>query len=100
MKQVHSNNWDKLTSPARPSVSDINSFKSLIPEGPILLLGVTPEIANAYDNVLAVDRDIKMIQNILLDKIKVIEFISPVQSINCTKSFVVLTQNVGVFLRV
>lgn len=64
MKQVHSNNWDKIVSPARPSASDINSFKSLVPEGPILLLGVTPEIANSYDNVLAVDRDIKMIQNV------------------------------------
>ena len=64
MKQVHSNNWDKLTSPARPSVSDINAFKSLIPEGPIMLLGVTPEIANAYDNVLAIDRDPKMIENV------------------------------------
>jgi hypothetical protein len=64
MKQLHSNSWDKLTSPARPSVSDINTYKSIVPEGPILLLGVTPEIANAYDNVLAVDKDIKMIENV------------------------------------
>lgn len=60
----HSNNWDKLKAPARPTESVVNDFKSLVPEGPILLLGVTPEIANSYDNVLAVDRDPKMIENV------------------------------------
>lgn len=64
MTQKHHNNWDKLKAPARPTESVINTYKSLIPEGPILLLGVTPEIANAYNNVLAVDRDSKMIQNV------------------------------------
>lgn len=64
MKQLHSNSWDKLKAPARPTQSVIDTFKSLVPEGPILLLGVTPEIANAYDNVLAVDRDPKMIENV------------------------------------
>ena len=60
----HSDNWDKLKAPARPVQSVIDDFTSLVPEGPILLLGVTPEIANAYDNVLAVDRDPKMIKNV------------------------------------
>jgi hypothetical protein len=64
MTQKHSNNWDKLKAPARPTESVVNDFKSLVPEGPIYLLGVTPEIANAYDNVLAVDRDTKMIENV------------------------------------
>jgi hypothetical protein len=64
MKQVHSNNWDKLTSPARPAESVINSYKSLVPTDSILLLGVTPEIANAYTNVLAIDRDPKMLENV------------------------------------
>lgn len=60
----YSDNWDKLKAPARPTQSVIDTFKTLIPEGSILLLGVTPEIANAYENVLAVDRDAKMIQNV------------------------------------
>ncbi len=60
----HSSNWDKLKAPARPTESVVNDFKSLVPEGPILLLGVTPEIANSYDDVLAVDRDPKMIENV------------------------------------
>lgn len=64
MTQKHSNNWDKLKAPARPTESVINTYKTLIPEGPIYLLGVTPEIANRYDNVLAIDHDIKMIENV------------------------------------
>ena len=64
MSQKHSNNWDKLKAPARPTQSVIDTYKSLIPEGNIYLLGVTPEIANSYENVLAVDRDIKMIENV------------------------------------
>lgn len=64
MEQKHSNNWDKLTAPARPAPSVINTYKELIPNGSIFLLGVTPEIANIYDNVLAVDRDVKMIENV------------------------------------
>jgi len=64
MTQKHHNNWDKLKAPARPTQSVVDTFKSLIPEGPILLLGVTPEIANAYDKVLAIDHNPKMIQNV------------------------------------
>jgi hypothetical protein len=60
----HSNNWDKLKAPARPTQSVVDTYKTLIPEGSILLLGVTPEIANAYDNVLAVDHDTKMIEKV------------------------------------
>jgi hypothetical protein len=64
MTQKHNNNWDKLSPPARPSQAVINDFKSLVPDDPIFLLGVTPEIANVYTNVLAVDHDIKMIENV------------------------------------
>lgn len=64
MKQVHSNNWDKITSPARPSTSDIKAYKNLVPEGPVLLMGVTPELHNAFDDILAIDRDIQMINNV------------------------------------
>ncbi len=64
MIQTHNNNWDKLKAPARPTQSVINDFKSLVPEGPILILGVTPEIANAYTDVLAIDRDPKMLENV------------------------------------
>jgi hypothetical protein len=64
MTQKHSNNWDKLKAPARPSQSVIDVYKSLIPGGDIFLLGVTPEIANSYDNIMAVDYDIKMIENV------------------------------------
>lgn len=64
MTQKHFNNWDKLKAPARPTESVIETFKSLIPNGSIFLMGVTPEIANSYENVLAVDRDTKMIENV------------------------------------
>jgi hypothetical protein len=64
MTQNHSNNWDKLKAPARPTQSVIDIYKSLIPDGDIFLLGVTPEIANSYDSVIAVDRDIKMIEKV------------------------------------
>ena len=64
MTQKHSNNWDKLKAPARPTQSVIDTYKSLIPDGDIFLLGVTPEIANSYENVLAVDHDPKMIEKV------------------------------------
>lgn len=64
MTQKHHNNWDKLKAPARPTQSVVDTFKSLVPDGPIYLMGVTPEIANSYNNILAVDRDTKMIENV------------------------------------
>ncbi len=64
MTPQHSKNWDKLTSPARPSPSVIDTYKQLVPNGNILLLGVTPEITNAYTVITAVDNDEKMIKNV------------------------------------
>jgi hypothetical protein len=64
MTPQHSKNWDKLTAPARPSPSVVNQYKELIPDGNVLLLGVTPEIANSYQVVTAIDSDEKMIKNV------------------------------------
>lgn len=64
MTPLHSKNWDKLSAPARPNPSVINTYKQLIPDGNILLLGVTPEIANSYQVITAIDNDEKMIKNV------------------------------------
>lgn len=60
----HSTNWDKIGVPFRPSQSDIDNFKAIVGDVPILLMGVTPEIHNAFTTITAIDRDPKMISNV------------------------------------
>jgi SAM-dependent methyltransferase len=57
--------WKKLGPPLQPNQEVIDCFHSLIPcSKHILLMGVTPQIANAYTNVTSVDREPAMIANV------------------------------------
>jgi hypothetical protein len=51
--------------PLQPNQEIIDCFHSIIPcSKHIMLMGVTPQIANAYANVIAVDREPAMIANV------------------------------------
>lgn len=69
MKNTHwaarSLHWKLLGPPLQPNQEVIDCFHSLIPAtSNILLLGVTPQIADAYTNVISVDREPAMIANV------------------------------------
>lgn len=60
-----SQHWGKIGPPLQPNQEVIDAFTALIPANRhILMLGVTPQIANAYTNVTAVDYSPSMIQNV------------------------------------
>jgi SAM-dependent methyltransferase len=57
--------WGQSGPPLQPNQEIIDCFASLIPlSANILLMGVTPQIANAYTHVTAVDREPAMIENV------------------------------------
>lgn len=57
--------WKTMEPPLQPNQEVIDCFHSLIPcSKRIMLMGVTPQIANAYANVTAVDREPAMIANV------------------------------------
>jgi hypothetical protein len=62
----HSTNWGKLGPPLKPANTVIDKYKELVPNGRIMMLGVTPEIYSAFDNILAVDHNLNMITNVWL----------------------------------
>lgn len=62
----HSKNWGKIGPPLKPTPAVINKYKELVPNGRVMMLGVTPEIYNAFDNILAVDHNPTMITNVWL----------------------------------
>jgi SAM-dependent methyltransferase len=60
-----SQHWGKIGPPLQPNQEVIDAFQQLIAaDSNILMLGVTPQIANAYNNVTAVDYSPEMIQNV------------------------------------
>lgn len=60
-----SRNWGRSGPPLRPNQEIIDCFTSLVPaDRNILLMGVTKEIAEAYTNVTAVEREPAMIENV------------------------------------
>lgn len=60
-----SQHWGKLGPPLVPNQEVIDCFTSLIPaDSNILMLGVTPQIANAYTTVTAVDYSPTMIERV------------------------------------
>jgi SAM-dependent methyltransferase len=60
-----SRNWGRNGPPLQPNQEIIDCFTSLIPTtADILLMGVTPQIADAYIHVTAVDREPAMIENV------------------------------------
>jgi hypothetical protein len=58
--------WSKLEAPLRPNADTLSKIRELTgkPLGPVLLLGVTPELAASFDNVLAVDKNKAMIDHV------------------------------------
>lgn len=61
----HSQIWSKMSPPLTPAREVISVITNLIPSNQhIVLLGVTPQIANAYSNVTAIDSSVSMIKNI------------------------------------
>lgn len=61
-----SQHWGKIGPPLIPNHEVVNAFTALIPPttSKILMLGVTPQIANAYENVTAIDFSPSMIERV------------------------------------
>jgi len=60
-----SRTWGQNGPPLQPNQEIVDCFASLIPTtANIILMGVTPQIANAYTYVTAVDREPAMIENV------------------------------------
>lgn len=53
--------WDALKPPMRPTPAVISIMQRESTPGPVLMLGVTPEIHAAFDDIVAIDRDKSMI---------------------------------------
>ena len=61
----HSRNWDKFGPPLRPTTAVADHMREqMVPGGRILMMGVTPELHAAFDNIIAVDKDPDMIRNV------------------------------------
>lgn len=60
----HSNSWNKLTPPLRPTEAVVWRMRDLSREGPALLFGVTPEFCLAFDELTAVDSNAEMIAKV------------------------------------
>jgi hypothetical protein len=58
--------WSKLEAPLRPNTETLGKIRDLTGEvsGPVLLLGVTPELANAFDEIQGVDKNKAMIDHV------------------------------------
>lgn len=66
--QAHARQWSLIASPLRPHLDDIEIMRNFLCEhfrdghrGCGLLLGVTPELAELSDNIVALDRERAMI---------------------------------------
>jgi len=60
-----SRNWGRNGPPLQPNQEIIDCFASLVPlSANILLMGVTPQIAEAYTHVTAVEREPAMIERV------------------------------------
>lgn len=53
--------WDLLKPPMRPTPAVVDAMVRCSAAGPVLMMGVTPEIHAAFDDITAVDRDGSMI---------------------------------------
>lgn len=58
--------WAQIQPPLRPDEDVVRALQVLTanPSGPVLLLGVTPELADAFDQVHAIDKNPAMIEKI------------------------------------
>ena len=64
--QRYHKRWNEIQPPLRPDADVVARMQSLIgsPQGTILLLGVTPELADAFPRVHAVDKNPGMMANV------------------------------------
>ncbi len=64
--QVYYRTWTQLTPPLRPHAQVVAGVREQIQgiEGRTILLGVTPELADIRDDLVAVDRNISMIAHV------------------------------------
>ncbi len=58
--------WSQLKPPLRPSQETVGIYRELVKPsgGRVLLLGITPELALAFDDVVAIDKSRPMIDHI------------------------------------
>lgn len=57
--------WDDIGPPLRPTAAVAGEIAGLVQsDGPVLLLGVTPEFHGIWDNLVAVDSDPVMVTNV------------------------------------
>jgi hypothetical protein len=62
----HSDNWNKLGPPLRPTLQVAKQIRSLSVDGDTMILGVTPEFYPLYDSILAVDSNPRMLETVWL----------------------------------
>ncbi|MFO1088524.1 MAG: hypothetical protein U1E46_02970 [Hyphomicrobiales bacterium] len=64
--QNYHKRWSALGPPQRPNPEAVATLHRLVgrPRGPVLVLGVTPEVAGAFDVVTAVDKNRGMIDGV------------------------------------
>lgn len=60
----HSNNWNKITPPLRPTPAVAAAFRALSKPGKTLMFGVTPELHAVFPDLLAVDGNPEMIRSV------------------------------------
>ena len=58
--------WSKIHPPLRPNEEVVQTFQSLVDRNSlhVLLLGVTPELADAFEHIHAIDKNPAMIANV------------------------------------
>lgn len=64
--EKHADQWSHIQPPLRPSQDVVRRLQDLVGRSSdsVLLLGVTPELADAFDHVLAIDKSAAMIANV------------------------------------
>jgi len=60
----HSNNWNKLTPPLRPTPAVAAMMQQLSKQGRALMFGVTPELHKVFPDLLAIDANPEMIKQV------------------------------------
>lgn len=67
--RAYASKWDRIGSPLRPCLEDVENFRKALGENPenCLLLGVTPELANLASRLTAVDNSADMIKSLWLN---------------------------------
>ena len=65
-RQFYHRAWSQMTPPLLPHPAVVRAVKELIEglSGRMLLLGVTPQLASIAPNLIAIDRNLSMVQNI------------------------------------